>query len=124
MHRWISALFIDPFIYALAYEWQAEKLVREKKHVSMSCAYVQSTLRSQSLALGFVIHTLCFFFLITVRLTSLQSFSKLPPQQAVRFIQRWRRSRWPGFAQLIQLFENLIALSLYSFLENHEFDRE
>lgn len=106
--------FVEPFIHAIAHEWKSQELVQEKSRLAFVKEYIQVTLRSQSWSLRFVVRALCLLFLFSVRLMFWKSFAELDASRAVRFIQSWRDSRWPGCALLVQLFENLIALSMFA----------
>lgn len=124
MQQWLSTHLIEPFIYALAQEWQVADLVREKNHVAMTKTYIQETLEAQPLILNFTIQFLSVLFLVSVRFLSFRSFAQLESTQATCYVQRWRSSRFPGCAQLVQLLESLIAISIFSHLETYEVTRK
>lgn len=114
MRLWLDKNFIEPLLRALVYEWQSESLVCNKNRIDFIKNYIQSTLRSQPFLMSAVIHLLSLSFLFFVRCASLHSFAQLDVARALCYIQMWRDSRWPGCAQLIQLFESLIALSMFA----------
>lgn len=114
MNQWFCAQFSEPFIKALACEWRVEGLLQEKGRLEFISTYIQATLKSQPRIMSFVIQSLCVIFLLSARLMKWNSFAKMDSKQASQLIKSWRNSRWPGFSQLVQLFENLIALTLFS----------
>lgn len=120
MNRWLTVHFVQPLIIFLASEWKVSALLTEQQSTQEIIQYVQRSFATLPFTLKRVIEFFCFLFLLSARLFFFQSFSSMKTEVAIQLIHRWRHSRWPGCAQLIQLFENLIALPLFARVEADE----
>lgn len=120
MSRWLTVHFVQPLIFFLACEWNVGSLLTEQKSTQEIVDYIQRSFATLPFTLRRVIEFFCFLFLLSARLFFFRSFSSMPTEVAIQLIHRWRDSKWPGCAQLIQLFENLIALPLFAGMKTDE----
>lgn len=113
MIGWFEKFFLTPFIIGLSYDW-FKKTELSSGDIFFIRSYVIKSFSVFPLFFKFVFYTLGLFFLIFCPLLFCKSFSCLKPYKASLYIQKWRQSSIPGCSEFIQVFENLIALSMFA----------
>ncbi len=119
----LQSRFTKPFLMALTAEWGVQYFFANESLRQKVLQYIQSTFRSLPTSMRTIIFVFCFLFLFSARCLTGKGFCAMTESEAIAHIQKWRRSYIPGCSQLIQLFENLIALSMFANGMSNEFNQ-
>ena len=115
--------FLSPLVMNLAIQWGSAKHLDEDKRKRFIFNYVRKNFSVFPVLFQTFIYFFCGLFLFSSWCCYLKSFSRLKSDKAIRLLEIWRFSFLPGCSEFIQLFENLIAVSMFAVIVD-SYDQE
>lgn len=106
--------FLSPLVNNLAMQWGSTQNLDEDGRKRFIFNYIRKNFSVFPKLFRIFIYLFSGLFLLSSWCFYLKSFSRLRRDKAIRLLERWRFSFVPGCSEFIQLFESLIAVSMFA----------